>query len=501
MTATQHNRIARPPVVSVMGHIDHGKSTLLDYIRKTRVVEEEAGGITQHLSAYEVTHKDEGGTERRITFLDTPGHAAFQHLRSRGSSVADLAILVVSAEDGAKPQTLEALEAITDAGIPYLVAITKIDKPNANVERAKASLLENGIYLEGLGGSVPFAPLSSKTGEGVDALLDLLLLAADLEELTADPSVPATGLVIESHCDPKKGISAALIIKDGTLHTGGYVVAGHTFAPLRMIEDFKGKKIGEATFSSPITVIGFSDIPPVGATFTTVKAKKEAEVATHAHEESDERQSCAPIDEDEEKFTIPVVIKADVVGSLEAIRNEVEKQADTHSHVQIVREGVGAVTEGDIKQVGTSKNAIIIGFNVGVDSAAEELAERMGLTIGNFAIIYELISWLGETITSKRPRVTVDRVRGVAKILKSFSRTKQELLVGGRVESGSIVKGYEARLIRNGEELDRTTVGSLKHGKSSADQVHEGDEFGLLLTIEHDLVHGDVLECIEHVEE
>ena len=269
--------IPRPPIVTVMGHIDHGKSTLLDYIRNTKVTETEAGGITQHISAYEAEHTLEDGTTRTITFLDTPGHEAFQHLRSRGSSVADVAILVVAADDGVKPQTMEAHKAITESGIPYVVAITKIDKSNADIERAKYSLLEHGIYLEGLGGNISYIPISSKTGEGIGQLLDIVLLTVDLEPPMGTPEKPATGIVIESHCDPRRGISAVLLVQDGTMKKGDYVVAGNTCAPLRIMENFLGRTVEEVTFSSPVMVVGFSDIPPVGEPFTTVADKKTAQ--------------------------------------------------------------------------------------------------------------------------------------------------------------------------------------------------------------------------------
>ena len=280
MTQISENSIKRSPVVTVMGHIDHGKSTLLDYIRKTKIVDSEAGGITQHLSAYEVEHTDTEGNMRRVTFLDTPGHEAFQHLRRRGSSVADFAILVVAADDGVKPQTLEALKAINTANIPYLVAISKIDKNNADIEKTKMSLVEHGIYLEGMGGSISYALIDSKSGKGI-RILDLLILATDLEDLTGDPTLPATGTVIESHCDSKRGVSATLLIKDGTLETGAYVVAGQAYAPLRIVEDFLGNTIKQASFSTPILVVGFSENPPVGELFTTVATKKEAIEITH----------------------------------------------------------------------------------------------------------------------------------------------------------------------------------------------------------------------------
>ena len=267
---------ARPPIVAIVGHIDHGKSTLLDYIRRTNIVAGEAGSITQHLSAYEAVHKGAGG-ERKITFLDTPGHEAFRSMRSRGLEVADVAILVVSAEEGVKPQTIEALKLIEGVKIPYIVALTKIDKPGANLERAKASLLERGIYLEGMGGEVPYVALSSKTGEGVPELLDLILLAADLEGLSADPEKPGEGVVIEAHVDNRRGTSATLIVEDGSIESGEYIVVGEALAPVRIMENFLGKPLRKASPGTPVQIVGFSALPLVGTRFKTVETKKEAE--------------------------------------------------------------------------------------------------------------------------------------------------------------------------------------------------------------------------------
>ncbi|OYV27956.1 MAG: translation initiation factor IF-2, partial [Parcubacteria group bacterium 20-58-5] len=265
-------RTTRPPVIAVMGHIDHGKSSLLDYIRKANIVAGEAGGITQHVAAYIAEHNG-----RLVTFLDTPGHEAFKALRARGAAAADIAILVVAADEGVMPQTLDALAAITDAGIPYLIAITKIDKNNADIAHTKNSLVEHGIYIEGLGGDIAYAPISSKTGEGIPELLDLVLLASDLAELTADTSASATGFVLESTQDPKRGASATLIIKDGTLATGGFVVAGDAYAPVRFIEDFRGARIPHAGPSEPVHISGFSKLPAAGSLFSVAKSKKEAE--------------------------------------------------------------------------------------------------------------------------------------------------------------------------------------------------------------------------------
>lgn len=491
METTPHKVIPRPPVVTVMGHIDHGKSTLLDYIRKTKVTETEAGGITQHISAYEVEHTTPAGDTRRITFLDTPGHEAFQHLRSRGSSAADLAILVVAADDGVKPQTLEALKAIEEAHIPYLVAISKIDKANADIDRAKNSLLEHGIYLEGLGGSVPFVPISSKTGEGIPALLDLLLLAADMEELTGDPALPAHGLVIESHCDPKRGISAVLVIKDGSLKTGQYVVAGSASAPLRILEDFRGKRISEATFSSPLMVVGFNDTPPVGATFHTVSDKKaaqaEIEVSRAESQAASEYKQSPSMDGENGVFILPVVIKSDVVGSIEAIKHELHKHEDERTEIRVVSDGVGGVGETDVKAATGTTRAIVIGFNVPVDAAAEELAQRQGVEIARFSIIYELADWIPQAIVARRPKVRGEKILAEAKVLKCFSFAKKQQTIGCRVETGTLSVGDRVRLVRGADDIGYGKVAVLKSGKSDVTHIESGNDCGALIDMSLDL--------------
>jgi len=492
MSSTSLTRIPRAPVVTVMGHIDHGKSTLLDYIRKTKVTETEAGGITQHLSAYEVEHTGESGP-RTITFLDTPGHEAFQHLRSRGSNVADLAILVVAADDGVKPQTLQALKAINEAHIPYIVAISKIDKANADVERTKLSLVEHGVYLERYGGSISYVPISSKTGEGVQTLLDLLLLMADLAELSGDPTLPASGTVIESHCDPKRGISAVLLIKDGTLRTGSYVVAGAACAPTRLIENFRGAPVREASFSSPVMVTGFSTTPPVGSPFTVVGTKKEAQDLLRSYAPT-VLNHCAPDGATGEGcFSLPVVLKSDVVGSIDAIKHELKKHEDERTAIRVVHEGVGTITEGDIKQAGGSADTIVIGFNVGVDAAATELAERLGITIARFAIIYELADWLPEAIRTRRPAVCGEVELGAGTVLKVFSTSHKLHTIGCRIASG--VFSVKDRIVcrRGNEELGRGHVQSIKSGRSDVSHINAPADCGMQLHIELDteLAYGD----------
>lgn len=498
------SKITRAPVVAIMGHIDHGKSTLLDYIRKSNVAEGEAGGITQHISAYEVAHKIADGTEKKITFLDTPGHEAFSQMRSRGANVADIAILIVSAEDAVKAQTLEALESIKEAKIPFIVAINKIDKESANIERTKNSLIENEIYIEGMGGDIPWAPISAKTGQGIPELLDLLLLVADIEELEGDKNIPAKGIVIESHIDTKKGISATLIIKDGTLKSGSFVVIGDCIAPVRIMEDFLGKQIKEATFSSPIRIIGFNNVPKIGSVFTSYDKKKDAEKAVKEYSEfiKESQKNSVKKEEksDDENTLIPIIIKADVLGTIDAIEHEIEKIDKERVEIKIIQKGAGAISENDVKSIGGKENAIIVGFNVDVDSGAKDLAERAGIEIRTFNIIYELAEWLGLAIKKRTPIISVAEVTGRVKVLKTFSRTKDKQVLGGRVEEGKIAVGEQIKILRKDEELGQGKIITLQLQKAPAKHVEAVNEFGSQIESKIEIVPGDILLSFKIVE-
>lgn len=508
MSATPSIAGARPPVVAIVGHIDHGKSTLLDYIRRTNIVEGEAGGITQHLSAYQAAHPTPTG-ERAITFLDTPGHEAFRAMRSRGLEVADVAILVVSAEDGVKPQTLEALKLIQEVGIPYIVALTKIDKPAADLERAKSSLLENGIYLEGLGGEVPFVALSSKTGEGVPELLDLILLAADLEGLTADPKLPGEGVVIEAHVDNRRGNTATLIVENGTLKSGQHVVAGESIAPTRIMENFLGKPVREALPGSPVQVVGFSALPTAGTRFKTVKNKKEAEEEARASRlEREASRPAAPVsaapaegEEEQERHILPLVIKTDVAGTGEAVVHELEKlPPHPQLEVKVVYRGVGTITEGDLQFAAGGKTpGIIVGFNVTMSRDLREEALRLGIAAETFDIIYKLAEWLGATIEERRPKLRTEERTGSARVLKFFSAMKGAVVVGGKVEEGMLRTGEEVKILRRDLELGRGTILSLQSGKSPVKKVEAGSEFGAQIKTDVEPAHGDHLEAFDIV--
>ncbi|MEK7109054.1 MAG: translation initiation factor IF-2 [Patescibacteria group bacterium] len=489
----------RPPIVTVVGHIDHGKSTLLDYIRKTNVVAGEAGGITQHLSAYQATHKNQGG-EHLITFLDTPGHAAFAAMRSRGLRVADVAILVVSSEEGVKPQTLEALGLIQEAKIPYVVAFTKMDKPGANLERAKMSLLEHQVFLEGMGGEIPWVAVSSKTGVGVPELLDLILLAAELEGISADASASGRGLVIEAHVDPKRGSTATLIVQDGTLESGEYVVAGSSVAPVRIMENFLGKPIKKAPPGSPIRIVGFSVLPQVGDEWRAVETKREAEgeiAATLRNVRTSDVPGTSDVPED--LVVLPLVIKTDVAGTGEAVLHELALLGKFEKlEVRVVSRAVGAITEGDVRTAGSGKTpGIIIGFNVKFEAPARDLAERLGVTVETFDIIYKLAEWLGAEVEKRRPRDRVEEVLGAAKVLKFFSNVKGRVVMGGRVEEGALNENAEIKIMRRDLELGRGKIVSLQTQKTPVKKVEQGQEFGAQLKLDVEPAPGDRLESFE----
>ena len=496
-----------------MGHIDHGKSSLLDYIRKSNIVEGESGGITQHLSAYEVEHQVDRKPKdliasNRITFLDTPGHEAFSKMRARGAGVADIAILVVSAEDGVKEQTKEALRAIKEAGIPYIVAINKIDKPNANIERTKQNLAENEIYLEGFGGDVPFVPISAKLGTAVPELLDMLLLVAEMENLTGDASLPAEGIVIESNIDTKRGTTATLIITNGTLKKGMFILAEESMAPVRAIENFLGKQVPEATFSSPIQITGFDALPSVGSTFRAYANKKDAEkmqqnILRPRRESADsEARAKEPIKNivrtiplAPDALVVPVIIKTDVAGTLEAIEKELGKIERERVVIKIVAKGVGAIGENDVKLAAGSTNAIILGFHTKVERGSSDIAERFGVTIKTFDIIYELSAWLTEELDKRTPKIMGEEIVGTAKILKIFSATKHKQVIGGKVTSGVLELGAQVKIMRREVEIGRGKIVELQAQKLPAKKVDEGNECGMMVESKMEIAGGDVLEA------
>ncbi len=479
-------RIARPPVIAVMGHIDHGKSSLLDYIRKASVVAGEAGGITQHVAAYIALH---GG--RPVTFLDTPGHEAFKALRTRGAAAADIAILVVAADEGVMPQTLDALDAIKEANIPFIVAITKIDKNNADIERAKLSLVEHGVYIEGMGGDVAYALVSSKTGEGVPELLDLVLLTADIIELTADSDATATGFVLESTQDQRRGASATLIVKDGTLTQDGFVVAGDAYAPIRFIEDFLGKRVEQAGPSEPARISGFSKLPAAGSLFSIAKNKKAAEA-----EASKNASLIAAAPEREETAEgialLPLIVKTDVAGSIDAIVHEFKKITHERAAIRIIASGVGNVSENDVKTANAS-GGTIIAFNTGTDAVARDLAERDHVTILSFSIIYELAEQVANLLKERAPAETGEKELGRAKVLKAFSSSAKKQVLGARYLAGTLTLGDRVKLIRGDEEIARGSITNLQQARIDTKEIRVEGDFGIEIEARESAVYGDEL--------
>ncbi len=480
----------RPPVVVIMGHIDHGKSTLLDYIRKTNVTAGEAGGITQHISAYEAECEIDG-SKRKITFLDTPGHEAFCSVRERGAKIADIAVLVISAEDGVKPQTTEIIKCVTEDKMPFIIALNKIDRPGANVDKVKQDLAEHEVLVEGWGGSVPVANISAKTGQGVPELLELIALQADIEELKGDPTLPAEGFVVESNLNPKQGISATLIIKDGSLETSTFVATEGAYAPVRAIGNYKGENIKKASFSSPIMIVGWSAQPKVGDIFKTFYKKDDAiEFASKKSEQKHTDNVCLPTS----GASFDVVVKTDTFGSLDAIEHELKKLNNDKISVRIISKDIGTITETDIKSA-KIKKSLVLGFQVGTDKSAEALAMRDGIEIKTYRIIYDLIDYVKERLKEATPEETVEVETGSAKILKTFSQSKDKQVVGGRMNEGEIKIGSSVKIYRREALIGTGKIKEMQVQKIKTDSAKEGQEFGMMIESKTEVAGGDILKA------
>ncbi len=489
----------RPPVVGIFGHIDHGKSSLLDYIRKSNVVATEAGGITQHISAYEVMHKVSDGRETTITFLDTPGHEAFSGVRTRGANVADIAILIVSGEDGVKPQTLEVYKYIKESELPFIVAITKMDKPTADVERTKQNLAENDIYVEGYGGSVSFVPISSKTGQGVDDLLEMIALQADLLDLKGDPDALGSGIIIESKLDPKRGVTAVAIIKNGTVSKGTFAASGSSLTPLRFLIDSEGRQVDSLSFSSPVQIVGWDKLPQVGGEFRTFLKKDEALEYIEGQNATAGKPEVRTQNSGTETTTLPIVVKADTSGSLEAVQNEIAKLSRERIVPKITLSSVGAINENDVKAALATPSTIVMGFHTKTEPAAAALAERSGVSINLFDVIYELTDKVSALLLEREPRIEVEEVTGSAKVLKLFSTAKGKQVLGARVLSGKISLGNTVKIIRRESDVGRAKVRELQQAKIAAEEVLEGSEFGAMIESKLEIAPGDVLEAVTMV--
>ena len=481
----------RPPVVAIMGHVDHGKSTLLDFIRKSNVVDGEAGGITQHLSAYEVDHKDADGNHHFITFIDTPGHAAFSGMRDRGAQAADIAILIVSAEDSIKTQTIEALETIRKNNVPFIIAINKIDKQGANIEKVKYDLMEHQVYVEGLGGTTPVVAISAKNGTGIPDLLETITLVAEMEEFKGHQTAPAEGIVIESHMDPKTGAQATLIVKDGCIAKGQFVVAGSAIAPTRMLESGRGSSVDHVICGSPVRISGWSSVPVIGSSFTVFTNKKEAEEFAKLWEQANPTKETLK----EGVTYIPLIIRTDVTGTCEAILKEVQKMAQETIAYNVISKGVGNISENDMKIAGTDKNTVIVGFGVKVDNTAREIGEQLHIDINLFNIIYKLTEFLEENLENKRPRVQTLEALGALKVLRTFSQTKDKQVLGGKVILGKIEVGSIVRVLRRDNEIGQGKITEVQKSKVKTKEAILDEECGLMVESKVEIAPQDVLEA------
>lgn len=489
----EHNLdlVARPPVVVVMGHIDHGKTTLLDYIRKTEVALGESGGITQHIGAYQAIHNG-----KQITFIDTPGHEAFSKMRSRGAKVADIAVLVIAADDGIKPQTKESLIAILESKIPFVVAINKIDKESADSERVKNELSVEGVFLEGRGGNVPFAEISAKTGSGITELLETILLMAEVEDLKANPKKFAEGVIIESHHDAKRGSTATVLVRDGILKKGEYMAAGNSIAKIKILEDFAGNSIDMALPSSPVLVIGFSVIPQVGSEFKVFFSQKEA--VEFSNSLSSDKKVAVRFGTsnagEAKKPEIGIIIKSDTEGSAEAILGELIKLRRDFFELKVLRTGAGDVSEDDVRLASSSKNPLIVAFKVKIKQEANELSERFGIKISKFDIIYEVNDSVKREVENILPPEIKRSIIGKAKILKIFGEVGKGQIVGGKITEGFLQKNSTFSIIRRLNKIGEGKIESLQIGKINTDKVEKGHEFGAKITSSISIVSGDELE-------
>jgi translation initiation factor IF-2 len=491
--------MARPPVVTILGHVDHGKTSLLDAVRQTDVAAGEAGGITQHIGAYQVEKKG-----RTITFLDTPGHAAFTAMRARGAQGADIVILVVAADDGVMPQTREAIAHAKAARVPIIVAMNKIDKPNSNPERVKQQLAELELVPDDWGGSTMVVPVSAKLKQGIDDLLEGILLVADNADIRANPAGKVLGTVIEAEVDKSKGTIATLLVQNGTLSAGDIVVAGNSYGRMKAITDYKGKPVRKAGPSTPVAVMGLNEVPAAGDVFQVVSSEKEARAivaerveATKSHAQARKKISLedlfASVQAGEAR-ELSLIVKADVQGSLEPILNELEKLGKGEIAVNILYAETGNIGENDVMLASASK-AIIVGFNVQADVSARRLAEAEGISIRLYDIIYRMTEDIEKALKGMLEPEVVEKVIGRAQVLAVFSASKLGRVAGCRVLEGELHRNAKVRLYRGTDLVFEGEMASLRHEKDDVREIRTGFECGVGLKNFNDIQVGDLLIC------
>ena len=500
----EEDLVKRPPIVTIMGHVDHGKTTLLDYIRNTHVVDKEFGGITQHIGAYQTKYKDE-----LITFIDTPGHAAFTEMRARGASVTDIVIIIVAADDGVKPQTKEAVDHALSANVPIIVAVNKIDKPDANIDRVLTEMAEIGITPEAWGGDIPFINISAHTGEGVELLLETILTIAEVNELKANPNRYAVGAVIESRLDKNVGGIASFLIQNGTLRLGDPIVVGTSYAKVRTMKNDRGESIVEAGPSTPVEITGLTENPSAGDKFmafeTEAEAKNVAEKRRDAAKMNAGKDKKVSLDDlfasvDAGNKEINVVLKADVRGSEEAVKNALEKIKEKDVSVKVIRSGIGAITESDVV-LASASNAIIIGFNVVASNNAKDIAKDNNIDIRLYTIIYKLVEDIEAAINGMLDPEYEEKVLGAAEVRKIFKFSKIGNIAGSYITSGIVKNGAMARVIRDGVVIaSDEVIASLQREKDTVKEVKKGFECGITLEKFNDFKEGDTIEAYEMVE-
>jgi len=490
----------RPPVVTMLGHVDHGKTTLLDAIRETNVAGGEEGGITQHIGAYQIEHSG-----RKITFLDTPGHAAFTSMRARGAQGADIVILVVAADDGVMPQTREAANHAKAARVPIVVALNKMDLPSANPELAKRQLSEIGLVPDEWDGDTIVVPVSATKKQGLDDLMEAILLVADNKDIRANPHGEVLGTVVEGELDRFRGVMATLLIQNGTIKMGDTILAGKAHGRIKAMFDFRGNRIEQAGPGTPVAVMGLNDVPNAGDIFRVVESEKEARAIVAEMEAEEKTTGGMPKVTLEDLFEkmqageeeeLRLIIKADVQGSLEPIVNSLKELGEKEPEVSIVilHEEIGNVSESDV-MLAAASDAIVIGFAVEADNAAERLAEKEGVSIRLYTIIYRLIEDIDRAIKGMLKPVMVKRTIGQARVLATFNVSRFKVAAGCRVIAGEIRRNANVRVIREGEVLFDGEIGSLKRGKEDVREVREGFECGIALKQFHEFEEGDLLEC------
>jgi translation initiation factor IF-2 len=495
---------ARPPVVTIMGHVDHGKTTLLDAIRESAVVETEAGGITQHIGAYQVQHDG-----RKLTFLDTPGHEAFTAMRARGAKVTDIAVLVVAADDGVMPQTRESISHARAAEVPIVVAVNKIDLPDANPDRVRNELAAEGLQPEEWGGTTQFSEVSAKQGEGLDDLLEKVLLVADAElELTANPTAVASGPIIESRLDVGRGPVATMLVHRGTLDVGDAIVAGDAWGKVRALYNFRGEKVKNAKPGEPVEILGFDHPPPAGEQARVVENERQARHYAQVRGERLRREQLAQrrvgvsleslFEQIQEGAVqdLNLVLKGDVVGSVEAALSELQKIQHPEVRVNVIHQGVGGITENDI-MLASASNAMVVGFNVRPNAEARALADREGVEVRTYRVIYQLTEDIEQALVGMLKPVRTEETIGEVEVRALFRVSRLGTIAGSYVTNGQVRRGANVRVVRDGTVIHETRIAQLKRFKDDVREVEEGFECGILLDGFNDVKEGDVLEVYE----